>query len=144
MYFKNILVPFDGSKFSKKAINVATDLAKKYKSKLTIINCIEEFYVGRWYRDNRIEEELFAKEYNTIKNELKKIKQNAQEQGVPVKIKIIKALDVTKKITDYSKKNRIDLILMGSHGRTGWNRLFLGSKSENILKSASCPVLIIK
>ena len=144
MYFKKILIPFDGSKFSKKAIKVAMDLAKKYKASITVLNCISGFYTGRWYVDNRIADEQFQKEYQKIKNELKKIKSNAEHEGVKTSIKISETPKIVNKIAEFARKDDVDLIIMGSHGRTGFDKMILGSKAEGTLQRVKCPVMVIK
>jgi len=108
MNFKNILVPFDGSKFSKRVVTTAVSIAQKYHGKLSILTCIGEFYTGRWYLDNRIAEEEFKKEYAKAKNELKKIKQQATNRGVSATVKIFRTDDVVKQIARYTKQNRFN------------------------------------
>ena len=144
MYFKNVLLPYDGSKYSKKASKIAIDVAKKYNSNLTILNCISGFYTGRWYVDNRIADEQFQKEYQMIKNELKKLQEKADAQGVKTKIIVKETPKIVKKIEDFAKENKIDMIVMGSHGRTGLDKIVLGSVTEKTIRKVNCPVLVVK
>ena len=56
----------------------------------------------------------------------------------------MKSTSVVRDITTYAKSRKIDLIVMGSHGRTGVDKLILGSVANGVTQKASCPVLIIK
>lgn len=51
---------------------------------------------------------------------------------------------ITDEINDISKEKKVDVIVMGTHGRTGLNRLLMGSIAEDVLRHAECPVLLVK
>jgi nucleotide-binding universal stress UspA family protein len=61
-----------------------------------------------------------------------------------VSINIQETKSIAKEIIDFSESRKINLIIMGSHGQTGFNRLVLGSVSNKISQLSKCPVLIIK
>ena len=61
-----------------------------------------------------------------------------------MKSQILRSISVVKDITTYAKSHKFDLIVMGSHGRTGMDKLILGSIANGVLQKSSCPVLIIK
>jgi nucleotide-binding universal stress UspA family protein len=63
---------------------------------------------------------------------------------VSISIHIDETKSITKKIIDFSNSKKINLVIMGSHGQTGFNRIILGSVSNKVSQLAKCPVLIIK
>jgi nucleotide-binding universal stress UspA family protein len=61
-----------------------------------------------------------------------------------MKYKILKSISVVKDIVTYAKSQKIDLIVMSSHGRSGMDKLILGSVTNGVTQKSSCPVLVIK
>lgn len=145
MPLKKILVPFDYSNFSRKTVDMAMEFAKKFDSKLLLLTCLDnEFVSGPMYVDNDASEKAFSKKYDDAKNQLKQLKQQADYQGINTDVDILRASDIVEKITEYAKQKKIDLIMMGTHGRTGFEKLLFGSKSEETLHNVDCPVMIVK
>lgn len=144
MSFKNILIPYDGSDFSKRAFKTALDLAVKYDAELTIITCIDIHYSGTWYQDNRISDQNFNRLYKTAKAEIEKLNSEARKYRITLDSKILESPQIVKTIIDYVKSHSIDLIVMGSHGRKGLDKLILGSVANGVLQRANCPVLVIR
>jgi len=68
----------------------------------------------------------------------------AKKAGVKVSSKISDSNSIVKTLVSFAKSNKISLILMGSHGRTGFNKLLLGSVIHGVSQRAMCPVLIVK
>ena len=144
MLFKNILVPFDLSNKSFHAFKIALDIAKKYDSKITILICIQ---VDTWHHkfyDSRADAELLKKQKKTITPHIEKLETLANKSNISIKSQILRSLSVVKDITTYAKSHKFGLIVMGSHGRTGIDKLILGSIANGVLQKSSCPVLIIK
>lgn len=142
--FKNILVPFDLSNKSFHAFKIALDMAKKYDSKITILTCIQ---VDTWHHkfyDSRADAELLKNQKKAIIPHIEKLENLANKSNIPTKSQILRSISVVKDITTYAKSHKFDLIVMGSHGRTGMDKLILGSVANGILQKSSCPVLIIK
>jgi len=142
MLFKNILVPHDGSSHSKHAFKVALDMAKKYNSKLSMVTVLDTS-PGYWAHSNLWDKAmggaktLVTKEFESFESAAKKAKVSFHSE-------IIESQSVTKTIVSYSKSKKIDLIVMGAHGITGWDKLILGSVSESVVHRVRCPVLIIR
>jgi len=142
MLFKNILVPHDGSGHSKHAFKVALDMAKKYNSKLSMVTVLDTS-PGYWAHTNLWDKAmggartLVTKEFESFESAAKKAKVSFHSE-------IIENHSVTKTIVSYSKSKKIDLIVMGAHGITGWDKLILGSVSESVVHRVGCPVLIVR
>ena len=75
---------------------------------------------------------------------LEVLKEEAQKKNVPIVLKTIHNPSPSEGILSYAKNSAIELIVMGSHGRTGLKKLVLGSIANDVVIHAECPVLIIK
>ena len=142
--FSNILVPFDLSNQSTRAFKIAVNLAKQYNSKITLLTCLEGDAWHHKYYDSRADNELIKKQRKATLSHIAKLETLANKSEVPIKSQILKSTSVARDITTYAKSRKIDLIVMGSHGRTGVDKLILGSVANGVTQKASCPVLIIK
>lgn len=144
MLFKNILVPYDLSKPSNHAFKVAMKLAKKHESQITVITCVEGDPWHHKYYDSRADEELLKNQKKAAKKFLDQLVDKAKKENIPIKSTIVKTESIVKELVEYSKSHKIDLIVMGSHGRTGLNKLILGSVANGVVQRSRCPVLIVK
>ena len=144
MLFKNILVPSDLSNKSFHAFKIAMDLAKKYDSKITLLTCIQEDAWHHKFYDSRTDDELLKKQKKVITTYIEKLGGLANKSNISMKSQILRSVSVVKDITTYAKSRKFDLIVMGSHGRTGIDKLILGSVANGVIQKSSCPVLIIK
>ena len=144
MAITNILVPFDASSFSVKAFNVAVDIAKKKDAKINVLTCLEKDNLGAWYVDKRVNKQIVRDAKKFALDFLVKLEKKAERDGIPVSVKVLETKSISKQIVSFAKSKRVDLIVIGSHGQTGFNRFILGSVSNAVSQSAKCPVLIIK
>ena len=143
MYFKNILVPYDGSKLSKQAFKVAREFAKKFNGKLTLITVISTTPSGHWSYEARMNDKMIKKSTKLINKDFRKLHKVAYRYKIPFRSKILVGNSISKKIVAYVKSNKNDLVIMGSHGRGGFDRLVLGSVTEGVSRRVKCPILII-
>ena len=144
MAITNILVPFDGSSFSIKAFNAALDIAKKQGAKIQVITCLEKDNLGAWYKDKRINKQIVRNAKKFAMEFLSKLETTAKDSGILLSVYIIETKSISRQIVDFAVSKKINLIVIGSHGHTGFNRFLLGSVSNAVSQSAKCPVLIIK
>ena len=144
MMFSNILVPYDGSKHSYHAFKVALDIAKRYNSKITGITCIDVIYRGSWYYDSDYYNIKIEKQKDKVRKSFAPLEKSAKKQETPFNIKIFQTRSIVEKIVTFAKTKKIDLIVMGAHGKTGLDKLLLGSVANGVTQRARCPVLIIK
>jgi nucleotide-binding universal stress UspA family protein len=75
---------------------------------------------------------------------LNKVKVNTDEKKVQIKTEIISSKDISGGILDFAEENNIDLIVIGTRGRSGFKRLLLGSVASQVVTYAHCPVLVVK
>ena len=144
MLFKNILVPYDGSSHSKHAFKIALDMAKKYDSKIKVLTCLSHADTGAGYIDISFNKDIFETAKSELLKSMSKLESTAQKQGISASIDILETESVVKQVVTYAKSDKIDLIIMGSHGRTGWKKLLLGSVANGVAQQVNCPVLIVR
>jgi len=142
MLFKNILVPHDGSSHSKHAFKVALDMAKKYNSKLSMVTVLDASS-GHWGHST-IWDKAIGSAKNLVTKEFESFKSAAKKAKVSFHSEIMVSKSITKTIVSYSKFKKIDLIVMGAHGITGWDKLILGSVTDSVAHRVRCPVLIVR
>ena len=144
MGFSNILVPFDGSVFSMRAFKAALDIAKRKNSKIHVLTCLEKGNLGAWYIDQRINKQIMKDAKNFAKRSLSRLEKLGKDSGVSIVIHIQETQSIAKEIISFSNSKKMNLIVIGSHGHTGFNRMILGSVSNKVSQLAKCPVLIVK
>jgi len=143
--FKNIVVATDGSKYSAAAASEALGLAKWNGSTLTVISVVPSDLMTPTDIDFTItQRELIAeKEMHEAEKSAKAVKEAAQKEGVAVKAFVLSGRPADA-IIETAQEKKADLIVLGSHGRTGVERLLMGSVAERVIVLASCPVLVVK
>ena len=139
-----ILIPYDASEFSNEAFNEALVMAKKFDAKLEAL-CV----LGSAMKDQvgislstaiQLQDEQEDKATKIFKD-LDKI---SKDEGVDFSFSVIYDPDPSKGIINFANSNDFDLIVIGSHGRTGLRKRLLGSVAYGVVEHAKCPVLIIK
>jgi len=130
--FKNIMVPSDGSKYSRKAENVAIEIAKKFNSKITAVYVIDEKMMFPY--------EVLEDEGNEI---LGKIAEKGKKAGVEVVKQLITG-DPLRDMKTIAKKSNVDSVVISPHGRNKLEKLILGSVADRIIKTFDIPVVLIK
>ena len=145
MLFKKILVPYDGSTCSMHAFQISMDMAKKYNSQVTILYCLQTDFRVPWYGfDSRMGNAIKKKQKDIALKNFAHLESIAKKAGVKVSSKISESHSIVKTLVSFAKSNKISLIVMGSHGRTGFDKLLLGSVAHGVSQQVRCPVLIIK
>jgi len=142
--FQNILVPFDLSAQSMRAFKVATDIAKKYNSKMTILTCLEGHASHHLYYESRSSSQLIKKQSKIVKKHFEKLEAYAEKNNIIIKTKILPSGSAIHDIVNFAKSKKHDLVVIGSHGRTGFNKWLLGSVANGVSQKINCPVLIVK
>ncbi len=138
---KKILVAHDGSKLSDKALKKGVEIAVRFDSNLTVLTVIPDLYLTELSDLDRkrimealTEETMIAMEKirSTLAGKSVEAK-TITRQGMPA-----------EKILETAKKMKIDLLIVGSHGRHGAKKFLLGSISSKVVEYATCPVLVVK
>ena len=144
MFFRNILVPYDGSKNSSRAFKIAIDMAKKYDSKIIVITCIDVIYRGQWYYDSDYYADKIKKQKEIVRKSVANLEKSAKKEGIDFTFEVFQSRSIVEKIITFAKTKKIDLIVMGSHGRTGFDKVLLGSVANGVAQRVKCHVMIVK
>jgi nucleotide-binding universal stress UspA family protein len=140
---KRILVPIDFSEHSEDALKVAAQIAKKNNYEIYLLHMLElPGQMSDAITGGRSIPEvlLFVKKANqTFEN----LRERPYLEGIPVSETVLLE-KASEGILNFSKKNDIDLIIMGSHGMSGLDKLHIGTNTEKVVRNSEIPVLIIK
>ena len=137
--FKNILVPIDGSIYSKKSLERASEFVDAFGSCLILIYVVEKSIpINLLDRKEYLE---ILRKFGT--NVLEKANNKLSKKGITAKI-LLKEGNIVNEIEKTVKKEKCDLIVVGNKGLGSVSRLILGSVSNKISQSSSCSVLIVK
>jgi nucleotide-binding universal stress UspA family protein len=127
------------------AFQISMDMAKKYNSQVTILYCLQTDFRVPWYGfDSRMGNAIKKKQKDIALKNIAQLESNAKKAGVKVSSKISESHSIVKTLVSFAESNNISLIVMGSHGRTGFDKLLLGSVAHGVSHRARCPVLIVK
>jgi len=141
---KNILVAFDSSSFSNRAFNNALEIADPKTSLLTIATVVTGIYQPSIGFSMKYSKDLLEKHNKILHKIFSKLQTIAKKKEVKLSLKILYDPSVSKAILNYVNSHKVDLIVIGSHGRTGINRVILGSVANEISNKAKCPVMVVK
>jgi nucleotide-binding universal stress UspA family protein len=143
-----ILVPLDGSDWSFRAAKYAIKIAKMANAEIVCVHAVVSLpstayanvhagvLIPRYVEESKKEAQKWYDEVNII----------AKKSGV-VRLSADTILDVSSvadAIISYTERNNVDLIIMGTKGRTGLKKFLLGSVASGVLSHAKCPVLVVR
>lgn len=136
-----VLVAYDGSKPSKKALDKAVEISTKLGAEVTLLTVTEPVCpVGISEADCVKMDEILHKETIDV---LTNIKQELEKKALKVKT-FVKKGSPADEIVKLAEKEGVDMIVLGSHGRHGAKKFFLGSVSDRVSKHALCSVIIVR
>lgn len=146
MLYKRILVPVDGSNTSNQALQEALRIANDQQAAIRLVHVVDEAVI-----DGDIDGML---NYAALRDALKqggthllaKVAKTAKQAGVEAETVLLETLGerVAHAITEEAKRWQADLIVMGTHGRHGLDRLFMGSVAEGAARLAPVPLLLVR
>ncbi|HID47242.1 MAG TPA: universal stress protein [Methanothermococcus okinawensis] len=142
MLYKKILIPTDNSPVSIEAARHGLEIARLMNSKVYVIYVVDIMpFIGLptegfWETMREVLEE-------EGKEAFKKIEEIARELGVKITTEILEG-NPAREIVEYGERKGVDLIVMGTSGKSGIDRLLLGSVAEKVSRKAQCPVLLVK
>ena len=143
--FSKILVAIDGSENSMIAADFAIEIAKRNDAELVALHVSHVPSTELYLTPPKQYKEFIKKYDQDFEGWVGKISKKAKERQVKAKADVIKdAPNVVAAIVDYADKKNINLIVVGTRGRSGFKKLLLGSVATGIVMYASCPVMVIK
>ena len=151
--FSKILVAIDGSEPSMDAADYAILMAGRYNSDLVALHVLPERI--RYEYEDRIDSDIpsitTSREIVELPRQgleekaFNKIKEKCKENNVKVNTEVINnTRSVAAEVVDYAESNNIDLIVIGTRGRSGFKKLLLGSVASAVITYAHCPVMVVK
>ncbi|KKM09101.1 hypothetical protein SY88_20350 [Clostridiales bacterium PH28_bin88] len=138
--FNKILVAVDGSPSSRKAVEMAMELAGKFGSRLYALSVVR---LPDYAATVGEVTEAQAEGKNFYAGPMREIEREAKEKGIPAGTKILYG-HPAEVILDYAKQEGIDLIVMGRNGTANVRRFLLGSVSDRVAHHSEIPLLIVK
>ena len=137
--YKKIMVGYDGTKFSECALKEAMALAKGSAAKLLLVSAPEI----------DVEFQAMAPEANELmekkaRTDLDLAAAKVKKAGLSCETKIVVTTSTQEALVETAKKNKVDLIVLGTHGRTGLVRLLMGSTTARVIGHAPCNVLVVR
>ena len=147
---RKILVTIDGSENSMKAAEYAVSLSKKYDAELTVLYVLYS-ELGFAYSNligvttPKAIEDVLETQKKDVQKWFDEIRGKLANTKIPVTDKIIVSVSsIVGEIVGFADKEKMDLIILGTRGRTGFKKLLLGSVAEGVVNHSSCPVMVVR
>lgn len=141
--FQRILVPVDGSETSTKALDAAIGLARAMDGQIRVLHAVDElmYLTGYEYSADLLEAARAA-----ARQLLDDAQARAKAAGVACDAQLIDDLGprLGESVARAAREWKADLIVLGTHGRRGFNRMLLGSGAEQVIRLAPAPVMVIR
>jgi nucleotide-binding universal stress UspA family protein len=146
LQLQKILFPTDFSKCAEQALAHAVFLAEKYGAEIHVLHVITIFEDQPSVVSNEIAEtkEMVRKLEDIAEKQLNKIVDSHSADDIKITTEVKRSLSAAPAILEYASENKIDLIVMGTHGRRGLGHLLLGSAAEEVIRLSPCPVFTIR
>jgi nucleotide-binding universal stress UspA family protein len=143
--FEHILVPVDGSGTAKKAVSKASAMAKAFGSRVTVIYVIDPYPFTGVGTDFAYGQADYLSAATAEANAaIKYAKDALAKDGIPVDSSVIESHTAWRGIVEAGASLGANLIVMGSHGRNGIEKLVLGSVAQAVLSHTRLPVLVVR
>ncbi len=144
MKIEKILFPTDFSKGSENAVLYAIDLAKQYDATLFVIHVVYDLIQATGWDVPHLPLEQLDKDLTaSSEQQLEKFCEEAIRGVEKVEKRTIMGVP-HQEIVQFAEDEKIDLVVIGTHGRTGLDRVFFGSTAERVVRMAPCPVLSVR
>jgi nucleotide-binding universal stress UspA family protein len=144
MQIKTILFPTDFSQGARAAMDHALSLARDYKARLILLYVIQDISIAEWYIPSSLSVTDLVEDMQ--KSAWKEMDRWAAEvaSGVPDVEKLVVRGVPFVEIIRTAKEHNVDLLVIGTHGRTGIDHMLFGSTAEKVVRKAPCPVLTVR
>jgi nucleotide-binding universal stress UspA family protein len=141
---KLILAPIDFSDSSRKALDVATDMASRLAASLLLVHivpAVPDLPEGiSIFKEGEYDSEL----HKTASKQLSELAATLENKNLNVRTEVGTANDVGMELVRIAEHDNVDMIVIATHGMTGWRRIAYGSVAQKVVEQAACPVLILR
>ncbi|MFC6964261.1 universal stress protein [Halocatena marina] len=147
--YSRVLITTDGSKNAEVAIPHGIEITRRYDSNVHVLNVVDLQAAGGVFNAGGLEKEfierLDARGQEAVDSVADKIEESDSDLTVKTAVKQMASFERTAAgVCEYVEENKIDFIIMGSHGRSNLERQLLGSVASTVLRTVDVPVLVIK
>lgn len=144
MKIERILFPIDFSEGSMNALDYAVSLSKEYNAKLYLLHVVHDISMTAGWQVPHIRiDELYRDMEESARKELERCCMEDIRDLKNVERIILRGIP-HEEILKVAREKKIDIIVIGTHGRTGIDRLLFGSTAEKVVRKAPCPVLSVR
>lgn len=137
-----ILLPIDFSPSSQSALEMAADLAQHFHAELYLVNVIP-FFPATTFPDFVPEESFLQKARTLAEHHLASCHKALAERGVKSTSSVEVGNDIAGNIMEVIDREHIDMVVISTHGISGWHPLVFGSIAEKVVKLVQCPLLLL-
>ena len=138
--FESILVPYNATKGAKRGLKAGISLARKVNGQITLITCIEPQSIFSFFKRVKARKN---EEKKVIEEELTKIEARTKLEK-PISHIILETSFAPSAISDYARKNNIDLVIIGQTKFLGTEGIYHESMANYLVRSLKCPLMVIK
>jgi len=142
---RRVMHPTDFSRASTPAFKRAVEMAKGNHAELLLVHVMVPAVplMGDGYVSPKVYEDLEAAAHAAAQKQLRKLVEKAKQAGARVKALLLEGV-AHERIAQAARSRKADLVVIGTHGRTGFAKLFLGSVASRVLAVSPCPVLTVR
>ena len=144
IHLKQILVPVDVSNPSQQALKYALRFAKEFHAEVTLLHVVEKSAIGSGMGDMPLRFGYSNEELSVAKKNLRALTASSQEAGGPTIGSTVRTGLPAHEIVEAAKESDTDLIVIATHGYTGWKHFCIGSTAEHVVRTAPCPVFVVR
>ena len=141
---KVIVSPIDFSTHSDDALGTAADLASRFGSEVCLVHVVPAIPKLPSARTIFKEAEYELALHADAEKQLGQMAEGLARRGIAAKFVVGTANDTSMEILRLAEENRVDLIVIATHGMTGWHKLAFGSVTEKLVRLATSPVLVLR
>jgi len=142
LHLKKILVPLDFSPLSKRAFKYAVKFAQEFGAGLTLIHIVKP--TSPSFADLATVPAISKEELEIAEENLRELVASARAAGVSAARSTFRVGLAAHEIVEAAKELDVDLIVIATHGYTGWKHFAIGSTAESVVRAARCPVLVVR
>ena len=142
---RRVLHPSDFTSFSRAALRKAIEMAKANRAELLLVHVVSPVVPvpGDEYISPKIYDDLAVSARVSAQKQLDKLSAQVKKARVTSRAFVLEGAPA-EEIVRFARGRRVDLIVMGTHGRAGLAKLFVGSVADRVVAAASCPVLTVR
>jgi nucleotide-binding universal stress UspA family protein len=142
---KSILCPVDFSEFSARAYRHALSLAEHYRAKLVLQHVVElwRYPSAGFAASVECYDDFCQSLCERGEEQLQEFVKSNAHDGIQVELAVHDGTDASDSIVSFAQARKTEVIVMGTHGRRGYDRLMLGSVTNRVMRRAPCPVLAV-